>query len=148
MAQVGHTVLYNKWGTSDTSDHWGGVGSENYEEGKPATKWDNTGWNENYHPRDSSSGDGESMEPAWWRQGPGANSEYTGHAMDGELYNPPDEKVFKPFFMREVAGSSSAARTPQLAQLPSFPPQQAFRRAFLAPVPAQRFPPLAALAGA
>jgi hypothetical protein len=35
----------------------------------------------NYHPRDSSSGDGESMEPAWWRQGPGANSEYTGHAM-------------------------------------------------------------------
>ena len=25
--------------------------------------------------------------------GPGANSEYTGHAMDGELYNPPDVKV-------------------------------------------------------
>lgn len=34
-----------------------------------------------YHPRDSSSADGDSMEPAWWRQGPGANSEYTGHAM-------------------------------------------------------------------
>jgi len=33
------------------------------------------------------------MEPAWTRPGPGANSEYTGHAMDGELYNPPDVKV-------------------------------------------------------
>jgi hypothetical protein len=70
-----------------------------------------SGWNADYHPRDSSSGDGESMEPAWWRSGnirhvhvglqhpltkatgPGANSEYTGHAMDGELYNPPDVKV-------------------------------------------------------
>jgi hypothetical protein len=24
-----------------SSDHWGGVGSENYEESKPASKWDN-----------------------------------------------------------------------------------------------------------
>eukprot|EP00961_Rhodomonas_salina_P235565 3184069-Rhodomonas_salina.1 len=81
--------LYNKWGTKDDNDHWGGVGSENYH----TAKWDNTGSNVDYHPRDSSSGDGDSMEPAWWRQGPGANSEYTGHAMDGELYSPPDEKV-------------------------------------------------------
>jgi len=33
------------------------------------------------------------MEPAWWRPGPGANSEYTGHAMDGDLNDPPDVKV-------------------------------------------------------
>lgn len=33
------------------------------------------------------------MEPAWWRNGPGANSEVTGHAMDGELYDPPHSKV-------------------------------------------------------
>ena len=33
------------------------------------------------------------MEPAWWRSGPGANSEYTGHAMDGDLNDPPDVKV-------------------------------------------------------
>uniref|UniRef100_A0A7S0N5N5 Uncharacterized protein n=1 Tax=Cryptomonas curvata TaxID=233186 RepID=A0A7S0N5N5_9CRYP len=110
-------VLYNKWGTNDKSDHWGGVGSKNYEEGKAATKWDNSGWNADYHPRDSSSGDGESMEPAWWRSGPGANSEYTGHAMDGELYNPPDVKAFKPFFMRAAGGWPGAARTPQLAEL-------------------------------
>jgi len=89
--------LYNKWGTNDDNDHWGGVGSENYH----TAKYDNTGSNIDYHPRDSSSGDGDSMEPAWWRQGPGANSEYTGHAMDGELYSPPDEKIFKPFFMKQ-----------------------------------------------
>ena len=84
-----------------------------------------SGWNENYHPRDSSSGDGESMEPAWWRSGhlaippstfrdiqrilagPGANSEYTGHAMDGELYNPPDAKVLNAL---SPNSSSSQAR--------------------------------------
>lgn len=40
------------------------------------------------------------MEPAWWRQGPGANSEYTGHAMDGDIFNPPDVPIFKPFNMK------------------------------------------------
>ena len=70
--------------------------SENYH----TAKYDKTGSNENYHPRDSSSGDADAMEPAWWRQGPGANSEYTGHAMDGEIYNPPDVKIFKPFMMK------------------------------------------------
>ena len=35
-----------------------------------------SGWNANYHPRDSSSGDGESMEPAWWRSGWSLSLEY------------------------------------------------------------------------
>jgi hypothetical protein len=95
-ARSSRVVLYNQWGTNDDNEHWGGVGSENYH----TAKWDNTGYNENYHPRDSSSGDGESMEPAWWRSGPGANSEHTGPGTSGELYNPPDVKVFKPFFMK------------------------------------------------
>ena len=102
-------MLYNQWGTHDHNEHWGGVGSENYH----TARYDATGSNANYHPRDSSSGDGDAMEPAWWRQGPGANSEYTGHAMDGELYSPPDQQIFKPFFMKQRGG----ARATQLYDL-------------------------------
>jgi len=116
------TVLYNKWGTNDNNEHWGGVGSENYH----TKKWDNTGSNANYHPRDSSSADGASMEPKWWRQGPGANSEYTGHDMDGELFDPPDEKVFKPFYMK------SSAKKQQLFDVdgpsPRDPPRHAWAK--------------------
>jgi len=90
-------MLYNKWGTQDNNDHWGGVGSENYH----TARYDKSGSNAHYHPRDSTSGDADAMEPAWWRPGPGANSEYTGHAMDGEIYDPPDVKIFKPFMMKE-----------------------------------------------
>jgi len=78
--------------------------SENYH----TAKYDKTGSNENYHPRDSSSGDADAMEPAWWRPGPGANSEYTGHAMDGEIYNPPDVKIFKPFMMKTKGARQTA----------------------------------------
>jgi len=53
--------------------HWGGVGSENY----ATPEWDNTGWNEHYHPRDGASMDSESMEPYTWRKGPRVNDEYT-----------------------------------------------------------------------
>ena len=102
-------MLYNQWGTHDHNEHWGGVGSENYH----TARYDATGSNAGYHPRDSSSGDGDAMEPAWWRQGPGANSEYTGHAMDGELYSPPDQQIFKPFFMKQRGG----ARATQLYDL-------------------------------
>jgi len=90
-------MLYNKWGTQDDNAHWGGVGSENYH----TARYDKSGSNAHYHPRDSTSGDADAMEPAWWRPGPGANSEYTGHAMDGEIYDPPDVKIFKPFMMKE-----------------------------------------------
>jgi hypothetical protein len=31
--------LYNKWGTNDNNEHWGGVGSENYH----TAKWDDSG---------------------------------------------------------------------------------------------------------
>ena len=53
--------------------HWGGVGSEGYS----TSSWDNTGWNEHYHPRDGASMDSESMEPYTWRKGPRVNDEYT-----------------------------------------------------------------------
>jgi len=109
-------MLYNKWGTHDDNDHWGGVGSENYH----TAKYDKSGSNENYHPRDSSSGTADAMEPAWTRPGPGANSEYTGHAMDGELYNPPDVKIFKPFMMKQ-----SKARQTQLFDLDGPSPSDA-----------------------
>eukprot|EP00960_Hanusia_phi_P065859 766236-Hanusia_phi.AAC.1 len=33
--------------------HWGGVGSEGY----GTSAWDNSGWNEHYHPRDGASMD-------------------------------------------------------------------------------------------
>jgi len=66
------------------------------------------------------------MEPKWWRQGPGANSEYTGHDMDGELFDPPDEKVFKPFYMK------SSAKKQQLFDVdgpsPRDPPRQAWAK--------------------
>ncbi len=71
------------------ADRRGVPGSENYH----TARYDKSGSNANYHPRDSTSGDADAMEPAWWRPGPGANSEYTGHAMDGEIYDPPDVKV-------------------------------------------------------
>jgi hypothetical protein len=32
-------ALYNKWGTKDNNEHWGGVGSENYH----TSKWDDSG---------------------------------------------------------------------------------------------------------
>jgi len=66
---LGLRVSIAQWGTNDHNEHWGGVGSENY----GTAKWDNTGYNEGYHPRDSSSADGESMEPAWTRMGPRGN---------------------------------------------------------------------------
>jgi hypothetical protein len=66
---LGLRVSCAQWGTNDHNEHWGGVGSENY----GTAKWDNTGYNEGYHPRDSSSADGESMEPAWTRMGPRGN---------------------------------------------------------------------------
>jgi hypothetical protein len=72
--------------------------SENYH----TARYDKSGSNAHYHPRDSTSGEADAMEPAWWRPGPGANSEYTGHAMDGEIYDPPDVKIFKPFMMKQT----------------------------------------------
>lgn len=77
-------------------------------------------------PRDSSSADGASMEPKWWRQGPGANSEYTGHDMDGELFDPPDEKVFKPFYMK------SSAKKQQLFDVDGPSPRDSPRQAWKA----------------
>jgi len=116
-------MLYNKWGTNNDNDHWGGVGSENYH----TAKYDKSGSNANYHPRDSTSGTADAMEPAWWRPGPGANSEYTGHAMDGELYNPPDVKIFKPFMMKQRAG-----RQTQLFDLDGPSPSDAPRASWAA----------------
>jgi len=67
--------------------HWGGVGSEGY----GTSAWDNSGWNEHYHPRDGASMDSESMEPYTWRKGPRVNDEYTGIMASGDpTVDPPD----------------------------------------------------------
>ncbi|EKX41939.1 hypothetical protein GUITHDRAFT_112075 [Guillardia theta CCMP2712] len=118
-------MLYNQWGIHDHNEHWGGVGSENYH----TAKWDNTGSNQDYHPRDGTSATADAMEPKWWRPGPGANSEYTGHDMDGELFNPPDEKIFKPFYMKSVGKASTQQLFDVDGPSPRDPPRSSWARA-------------------
>mmetsp|Transcript_8188 Transcript_8188/g.27503 ORF Transcript_8188/g.27503 Transcript_8188/m.27503 type:complete len:174 (-) Transcript_8188:43-564(-) len=69
------------------------------------------------------------MEPKWWRPGPGANSEYTGHDMDGELFNPPDEKIFKPFYMKSVGKASTQQLFDVDGPSPRDPPRSSWARA-------------------
>mmetsp|Transcript_36224 Transcript_36224/g.84721 ORF Transcript_36224/g.84721 Transcript_36224/m.84721 type:complete len:233 (-) Transcript_36224:105-803(-) len=40
------------------------------------------------------------MEPAWTRMGPRGNSEHTGPGTEGDVFNPPDVQIFKPFSMK------------------------------------------------
>jgi hypothetical protein len=93
-------------------EHWGGVGSEGY----GTKKWDNSGWNAHYHPRDGASMDSESMEPYTWRKGPRVNDEYRFDDGGDPTVDP--GKSWEPPIMvnghevyRGVAASSLAQRT-------------------------------------